>query len=146
MKRTPRQILFQRHQPAEAKLDQMRRKFVSELAGETAPAGEAMEPMESDGINLRAKLWRELILPSRRVWTGVAAAWIVIAVLNLETSEGPHPARTASPAPTPEIMAALEEQKRLFSELIHAPEAQTPQPPRHGPRPRSEMKVDGKMG
>jgi hypothetical protein len=116
MKRTPRQILFQRHQPAEGKLDQMRRKFVSELAGETAPAGEAMEPMESDGISLAAKLWRELILPARRVWTGVAAAWIVIAVLNLKTSEGPQPARTASPAPTPEIMAALEEQKRLFSE------------------------------
>jgi hypothetical protein len=64
-------------------------------------------------------LWQELILPSRRIWAGLACAWVVIAVLNLASSE---PAETEivsrTKPPSHEEMRVLIEQRRMLAQLI----------------------------
>ena len=64
-------------------------------------------------------LWQELVLPSRRVWAGLACAWVVIAVLNLASSELATTEIVSRTKPTPhEEMRVLIEQRRMLAQLI----------------------------
>ena len=89
---------------------------------------------------------RELLFsvwPNSKVWAGLAAVWSVIAVLNFsmrdaDTSSAPVMAEKTAPA-TPERMAELREQQRMFAELAGlnvAPD--TDHPKKSPPQPRSE--------
>jgi hypothetical protein len=78
--------------------------------------------------------------PHPKAWAGLAAVWVLILVLNLSLRDG-TPAQLAEKAspPSPEMIAELRKQQRLFAELMG---------PRDGtvadrsktfvPRPRSE--------
>jgi hypothetical protein len=82
--------------------------------------------------------WRELLWPCPQAWVGLAAVWAVILVLNVASHETIEVAgRRAAPL-SRELIMALQEQRRLFSELIE------PAPPVEPartfvPRPRSEL-------
>jgi hypothetical protein len=135
--KTPREILFQKHHDANAKLDQLRREvFSHDLEQRT----EMLSP-GTTSISFLAKLWLELIWPSRRIWAGLAAVWMVIAVLNFTSTDhdSPRLAKSETPPMTPAAIAALHEQQRLFVELISSP-ADAMERPRFVPRPRSERR------
>ncbi len=85
------------------------------------------------------KLWQELIWPCRRVWLGLAAIWFVVLAVNLASNDTPKFAANQMPAPTPEMVAALREQKKLLVQLLD-PNASTPALPAAVPRPRSEKR------
>lgn len=91
------------------------------------------------------KLWQELIWPCRRVWLGIAAVWFVVLVVNLSTDESTQVAASQMPAPTPEVMAALREQKQLLVQLLD-PVAASSTPPVAAPRPRSETRETAMLG
>jgi hypothetical protein len=82
-----------------------------------------------------------LLWPHPTAWAGLAAAWLVIAGLNLTTREAsPRLARRAEPL-SPQVFMAFQEQARLLTELIgpcEAPVAERPKPA--VPRPRSERR------
>ena len=128
--KTPRDFLLDRHQPVEAKLDALRRQVLrAELDGapRSAPAPWPVV------------WWQQLVRPCRGVWVGLAAAWVVIVALQA-LSGGPAPAREVrhASAPPPEIMALLQEQRRLRVELLGpAPLEQAATPARSWP-PRSD--------
>jgi len=119
---TPREILLKHHRSAESKLDQIwEETLVPKLSSWSATLRRGREDA-TERIPLlsvvASKLWRELILPSRRIWAGLACAWIVIAVLNIASSE---PARVVAGQSKPsshEEMRALIEQRRMLAQLI----------------------------
>ena len=82
-----------------------------------------------------------LFWPNPKAWGTLAAAWAVIFAMNIWLRDKPAPvAETLAPPPR-EVIVALEQQRRLFAELIgqsSAPEA-VPQNP-FLPRPRSERR------
>jgi hypothetical protein len=74
-------------------------------------------------------LWSELVLPSRRTWAGIAAAWVLILVVNFALRDPAPAGKTMVPAPA---MMSFQEQQRLINELL-ADRAQ----PRDADRPKT---------
>jgi len=86
--------------------------------------------------------WREMLWPCPQAWAGLAAVWLIILGLRLMAgSEAGAPAQVVSAPASPELRAALDEQRRLFTELLPLPEP--PPPVRHqepAERPRSQRR------
>jgi hypothetical protein len=123
--KTPREFLLGRHQTAASKLDAMRHEVISRLS--------------SPGIF--AKLWLELIWPCRRIWTGLAAVWGLVLLVNFcQTFGDTSPTRLASSPPTAEMILALQKQEKMLNELLadRSPAAEATLPRRFVPKPRSE--------
>jgi hypothetical protein len=86
--KTPREILFERHQSAQPALDDIRRQVVAGL--ETERSGD--QPVHAGESRGRPETrpeaswpgWREFLLPFRWHLAGLGAAWLVIAALSLE--------------------------------------------------------------
>jgi hypothetical protein len=131
--KTPREILLKRHRSVEPKLDQMWTENLStELRSERTPAPE--------NVFLAAgwKLWRELVMPSRRIWAGLACAWVAIIVLNTASSEpSPRVAGRVEP-PSREEAQALIEQHRMLAQLIGPLSEPAYTQKRTSPGPQSE--------
>ena len=110
-----------------------------------AKAGESADKSES--IRLFApkivllECWRQLIWPSRRIWTGLAAVWVFILAANIAMRDS-QPAM-AKTAPTAEVIMAWRQQERLLAELIGPNEPRAAQPPKpFAPQPRSEGRFE----
>ena len=95
--------------------------------------------------SLAMKFWQELIWPCRRIWLGMAAIWFVVLACNMSMDETHKVAANQMPAPTPEMVAALREQKQLLVQLLD-PNASTPALPAAAPRPRSERRETVALG
>lgn len=84
-------------------------------ASNTAP------PSETDGpvlIRFVGPLWRELFVPCRGIWAALAAAWLVILVLNLPGGgKSTRLAVKASP-PNRQVQEVLREQKEMLAQFI----------------------------
>jgi hypothetical protein len=111
--KTPREILLKRYRPVEPKLDRMwAENLATELQSKATPA------RENVFLAVGWTLWRELVLPNRRIWAGLACAWLSIAVLNLAFSEPATKVVNQSKPPSGEELRALIEQRRMLAQLI----------------------------
>ena len=139
--RTPREILFNRHEAAEPSLDAIRQQAVATVCDRRARGGKPLAVAGRRAVG-RISLWRELILPRPQAWAGLAAVWILILALKLSTHDASHVAEKSSAAP-PEVMAELKQQKHLFAELAgisQLSDVETPKP--FLPRPRSARRCE----
>lgn len=109
-----------------------------------ARAAGAAEDVGEPGWLLAAglKVWRELILPNRLAWAGVALAWLIILSVDVAQVDYSKPALGLPARPAPQMIQALEEQRRLLAELL-------PPAPRHlaparkpESRPRSDCSLE----
>lgn len=85
--KTPREILLERHRAAGPKLDSIRHEIVTaefKSVGQAARLSptERMKKLETGASPVLRLLWRELIWPSRHVWSGLAVVWAVILTVN----------------------------------------------------------------
>jgi hypothetical protein len=145
--KTPRNILFARHQSAAPKLDAIRREV---LRAEFDNVGQASrlssfeneKNSETGATPVLRLLWRELIFPCRRIWTGLAAVWILIFIVNFSQRDGSQ-TMMAKSAPSPEMILTFRQQEMLLAELIGQNEPQTAEPPKtFSPRPSSERRFE----
>jgi hypothetical protein len=136
--KTPREILLKRHRSVEPRLDRMWAENLSpELRSEGAPT------RANVFLAVGWTLWRELIWPSRRIWAGLACAWVLIAVLNVASFEpAPQVASKARP-PSGEELRALVEQQRMLAQLIGPLSEPVYNQKRTSPGPRSERAAQG---
>ena len=137
--KTPRELLLERHRPMEAKLDDVSREA---LAAATSSGAETRNVATIPGLPqspILQVLWRELIQPFRPVWLGLAATWLVILALNLDTAHPRQSAAAGSATPRPEVWAVLREQRQLLAQLLDLPEPPAPALPQPA-RPRSERR------
>ena len=127
--KTTREILVARHRAAQPKLDQIRRKVVTESC-------------RSRTSRFNIVGWcEELFRLPRTALAGLALTWIAIVALNLSSSETPRAGVSIakSPAqPSPETLQALREQKELFAEMVGSRATTDADVRRFVPRPRSE--------
>ena len=139
--KTPQEILFAQYRSAEPKLDTIRREVVAGLNHQDTKAQSLPANLVSWFLGGSNKLWLELIWPCRRIWTGLAAIWILIFIVNFSQRDPSElMARKISP-PSPEMVAAFRQQQRLLAELIGPDETQAAEPPkRYLPQPSSERR------
>ncbi len=93
------------------------------------------------GTGFWRTVWLELILPSRYAWSGMAALWVAMLVINGQLSDHQTNEAGTRVASTQEIMQAWAEQNRVLALLIR-PAADLPTPPPYIPRPRSQKARD----
>ena len=113
MMKTPREILLKQHQSVEPKLERM---WAENLSPEVRSEG-----MSAGGNVVFAvgwTLWRELIWPSRRIWAGLACAWVVILALNVASSEAPPRVASKAEPRSSDEMQALIEQRRMLAQML----------------------------
>ncbi len=128
--KTPREVLFQRHHSAEAKLDRIRENVVASL--ETSPSANIESPPPTWAL-------RNFIMPLRWHLAGLSAAWLIVALLNIDR---PSATPTVKQADTPprHLLAELRENRRQIFELVEAPVAEpVAVPPSFIPRRRSAV-------
>jgi hypothetical protein len=97
--KTPRDILLVRHQTAAPKLDAIRREVLAEKVTPARAGGSGA--LAAVWLNWPVVLWRELIWPSRRIWTGLAAIWILIFIFNFSQRDPSELLARKTPTPTP---------------------------------------------
>ena len=112
--KTPREILLAQHRAAGPKLDAIREKAVAALA----PVRDKTEPARPWPLRIAWVLWRELIIPCRHVWAGLAAAWVTLLLLNLPGGNKPAPIVADALPPDREVQALLREQREMFAQLV----------------------------
>jgi hypothetical protein len=85
-------------------------------------------------------LWRELIFPCRRIWTGLAAVWILLFIVNFSQRDGSQ-TMIAKSAPPPEMMMTFHDQQKLLDELLadRSFPADVERPRIFSPKPRTEI-------
>jgi hypothetical protein len=138
--KTPREILFGRHQAIELKLDTIRQSTVAAVCDRRASTNAAHERRsQTAATTALLTLWRELFFPCRRIWTGLAAVWILIFTVNfsLRDDTGGGAGKTVQSV---EIIMSLQAQQRwmneLFADRLTPPDADRPR--NFTPKPRSE--------
>ena len=135
--KTPREILFQKHQAAEPKLDAIRKTVVGEGRRVAVP-----DARVSDTATLPGLSWHGFLTPLRWHLAGMGAAWLVIVLLNLNMGHSTSLAATlpAAKIPAPQIiLASLRENRRELLEMIQPPEPHDARPAKVFPaQPRSE--------
>jgi hypothetical protein len=137
--KTPRDILFARHQTAAPELDAVRRSVVIELNNKGAKAQSGSENFASSCLCCLDQIWLELVWPCRRIWTGLAAIWILIFIVNFSQRDSSqvHLAKSSSPAA---MTMTLRDQQKLLNELLadRSFAADAERPRIYLPKPRTE--------
>ena len=79
-----------------------------------------------------------LLWPHPKAWTGLAAVWICIFVLNFSMRDKAPVMAEKSAPPSPEVIVELRQQQRMLAELIGANQTREAETPKFLPLPRSE--------
>ena len=137
--KTPRDILLAQHRAAENKLDALRREVIQELNNQETK--EQSFPVTQTFLvtwllRCSKTIWHELVFPSRRIWAGLATAWLLIFAINFSLRD--HLAANVSKISSPEAMMTFQQQQRLLAELDNFNGFYVTEPKKFSPRPRSE--------
>ncbi len=146
----PREVLFEHHRSAGAKLDAIREDALAKLSmnrpgyGVPASAGNALHRLKP-GLHASTgswaqraiiKLWnlstdrapvassslRALLRSLRWHLAGLSAAWVLAALLNADPAQTEARRMTTREAPPPrELLTALRENRRQIVELLESP-------------------------
>jgi hypothetical protein len=151
--KTPREILLGKHQPAMPKLDAIRQKAVGQIVDEPSPRPSPIgwerkavgQPFLYVGrkplghfLVLAIQMWTELILPCRRVWTGLVTVWIFILMVNFSQRDNLNSA-TGRPAPSGPMVMSLQAQQHWLNQVLadRTAPVESDQPRNFSPKPRS---------
>jgi hypothetical protein len=146
--KTPREILLERHQAAVSRLDTIRHdvlnaEFLNVRQASSLSPTKNTKKSETGKMPVLLLIWRELIFPCRRIWTGLTAVWILILVFNFSQRDPSELMARKSPPPSPEMILTFRQQERLLAELIGPNEQQAVAPPKPFlPQPRSEGRIE----
>ena len=137
--KTPRDLLFARHQTAVPKLDAIRREVVNELNNEETKEQGGFEAFVSLLLGCSNKFLRELVFPCRRLWSGLAAVWLLLFIVNFSQRDNVSSV-TGKPVRSGEIIMSVQAQQRWVNELLADRSAtpETDRPRNVAPKPRTE--------
>lgn len=137
--KTPREILLDRHRAAETRLDAIRRTVVSDLNNQATKEQSLDRSFVVAFLRCSKTFWRELILPSRRIWAGLAAVWMAIFAINAAQRDA-SPVVNVSAAP---VMMSIGEQQRMLNELFadRSLPSDVDRPKLFSPKPRTELSM-----
>jgi hypothetical protein len=138
--KTPRDILFARHQAAAPKLDTIRCEVVAGLNNKGTKEQSRPASLVSLLLGCSNKLWLELVWSCRRIWTGLAVVWILIFIVNFSQHNGSQAVITKS-APSAGVMMTFRDQQKLLDELLadRSLPMDAERPRIYSPKPRTEI-------
>jgi hypothetical protein len=118
---------------------------VARQAARAQPATRPAQPV-SPLLTLYRQL-STLIWPHPAAWAGLAAIWLVILGINVATRGGSGAVAPHSSPISRQVFMAQREQERLLAELLGPHEVPVAEPPKpSAPRPRSEGRLEMRMG
>jgi len=82
--------------------------------------------------------WRQWLWPCPKAWAGLAAAWVLILVMNLAMGKDPAQTANARLALSRQELKELRQQQQTLAELIFSGETVEDEPPKAIPSPHSE--------
>lgn len=135
--KTPREILLVQHRIAEPQLDAIRGEVVAKLNHQDTKTPSLILTFASSCLRGLNKLWQELVLPSRRIWAGLAAVWVLLAVINFAQRD----LVVTRTAPAMAVAMDFREQQRLLNELFASNASaniEADRPKIFHPRPRTK--------
>jgi hypothetical protein len=137
--KTPREILFAGHQAAAPKLDAIRREIVAESNNKVTKEQSLPAVFVSLFLCCLKTFWCELIFPCRRIWTGLAAVWILIFIVNASQRDGSQTA-VANSSPSLEMMMTFRDQQKFLDALLadRSFPVDVERPRIFSPKPRTE--------
>ena len=137
--KTPRDILFARHQATAPKLDAIRREVVAELNSQDAKVQSWTAGFVSSCLGGSNKLWQELVWPCRRIWTGLVVVWVLLFIVNLSQHDRSQTI-IAKSSPTMEMMTMFHDQEKMLNDLLadRSLPAEAERPKIYLPKPRTE--------
>jgi hypothetical protein len=130
--KTPREILLERHQSVDSKLDAVRHQVLASVTELPTPT----RPTTTGGI-------LELFLSLRWHLAGMSAVWISIAALNSNPAPRVSAAIDVQNIPSPHILlSAIRENRRLLFKLMEWPVREPAAVlPRTAPQRRGEIQT-----
>jgi hypothetical protein len=142
--KTPIEILFDRHRGATPKLDHIRRTVIAGLA-QAQPQPAAGESPQPDKFRSGPPSFLDFVLSIRWHLAGISAAWILVALLNLDHSPAPvrNVAKASKPLPG-ELLTAWRENRRQVLELLELPVVEQT-PTDATPQRRGELQATNAM-
>jgi hypothetical protein len=137
--KTPRDILMARHQVVTPKLDDIRRSVVEKLNNKETKEQSFPAALVSLFLGCLNKSWLELIWPCRRTWAGLAAVWVLLAVINMSQRDRSSAVMAKSATPTA-MLLTFRDQQKMLNELFadHALPGEAVRPRSFSPKPRTE--------
>ena len=137
--KTSREILFARHLAAVPKLDAIRREVVTGLNRQDAKTPSFVSVLAAWCLGGSKQLWQELIFPCRRIWTGLATVWILLAVVNFSQRDS-SPVRMVKSSPPAAMTMTFRDQQKMLNELFadRSLPAEAVPPRVFSPKPRTE--------
>ena len=117
------------------------REGVLRMAHESALSGQASvrESVQPLPLRVALKLWLELFWPARRIWAGLAVAWVVIAFINLDGARHSELVSHDFTPPSPAVLMAWREQEWAFIGMSEPATTKAADRPKTvAPQPRSE--------
>ena len=141
--RTLREVLLEKHQAAEPKLDAIRERVNAGLGAGARDARARSKEMARGWQPVSAAIessWRQFFWSLRYHLAGLGAAWLVALTLGIDRTPDPTPGVTRRSEASPQqLLAALLESQRKLRELVAAPDsAPAQEPPRRPPSPQSQ--------
>jgi hypothetical protein len=137
--KTPRDLLFAHHQTAVPKLEAIRREVVRELNNQETKEQSRFAAFVSLLLGGFKTFCCELVFPCRRIWTGLAAVWLLLFIVNFSQRDNVSSV-TGKPVRSGEIIMSVQAQQRWVNELLAdrsaPPEADRPR--NFAPKPRTE--------
>jgi hypothetical protein len=111
--KTPREILLNSHKEAQPRLDGLRQKFLRDLASPL------QFPQQQPGVVVSSVPgWREILVFVRWHLAGLAAIWLIVAVLKVsDTQVDDSPPAQAKAAPPRTFVLTLIENRRQILEF-----------------------------
>lgn len=141
--KTPRQILYTQHAPADAKLECIQAQVLAMGLRSESEAANAAGTVSAIRLLFSPAVWREVFRPARQIWAGFALVWVAIIAVNL--SMEPLETRDAKSnlAPARALAVTFKEQQRILAELTEpAIKSITERPRASVVKPQSRRKTD----
>jgi hypothetical protein len=131
--KTPRELLFTRHQSAAPKLDAIRQQVIEQQCRTVR------RDITESSIHFITQAWMELVWPCRRIWTGLAVVWVLLAIINISQRDS-SPAVMAKTTSTREMVTMFRDQQKMLNELLadRALPVEAERPRTFAPKPRTE--------
>jgi hypothetical protein len=120
--KTPKEILLNRHEAMEPKLDAARKEALATLGPPAATTS-----------------WREFLFSLRWHLAGLSVIWVAVLALNIDSGSGSPLANARDKIPSAHVLVAalVENRRELMEELTGSP---PPAPPAAVPPRRSEIR------